>query len=174
MKWSPGAFRREVKDAVIRLHAKLRTQLENEPLFGFALCTDDDVVTLYQAACTASWFKSRSSKSVEEAYNYNDWPLELENHEELYRAVAMMQASHDQYSVDEEEDLWAQARDERVFGIAAALEECREEGLFDDSVLLCMGSTDPLNRRVAELSMQAVKRMNSPAIAEMYVKLFGD
>lgn len=68
--------------AVSQRAGELRGNAETANLFGFALCTDDGLSTLYHVACTREWVHEKELRYPSVGCVYVEWTL----------------SDHDQYS----------------------------------------------------------------------------
>lgn len=154
-------------DAIKKACVDMDAKHGDARLFGFALCTDDDVMTLFSAACTRAWVSEREYKYAGIGYFYNEWnqPSGDVHFNSISKRVAEMYAA-------EEDVAYVDARDRRFEVFVLALEECRNAGLFDEDTLLCCGSTDP-SGHMQRLAKNAVIRLNSKLIAEQYAAALG-
>lgn len=163
-----GELRTNTVDAIRRAASELRTQVGDSRLFGFALCTDDDVRTLYHVACTTDWVKEKEPSYADIGFIYVEWTLSASD--APFDAISERLAAHaDQHANDED---WAVARDRRFDELVLALSDCRNAGIFDPETLLCVGSTDPSDHLEA-LAMKAVDAVNLSAIADKFAKALG-
>lgn len=140
--------------------ADLVGQYGRNALLGFALCTDDDVRTLYHVACTKQWAKDNGDPDV--GYLYTEWTLSAKSGAFKSLGHEMDSLADIKYPTDAE---WENARDERFEALARGLLECRQDGVFDATTFLCVGSTDP-SSHMKQLAVHAVERLNPAEIAE--------
>jgi hypothetical protein len=140
-----------------------------EELFGFALCVDDDLRTLYQVSCTRPWVRERDAGYPGVGFIYVEWQDSANDvlFEPLSRRFAAL--ADEAYRSDVE---WAKARDGRFESLVLALKDCRDEGRFAADTLLCVGSTDP-SEHLEALAMRAVDRLNSRTVADQFAKHLG-
>ncbi|TWT74702.1 hypothetical protein CA13_74070 [Planctomycetes bacterium CA13] len=144
-------LRRAIVDAIRRACADMANEFGHDPIHGFALCTDDNVMTLYSAACTKSWVAERKPDDKGIGSNYTEW----------------VQNAGDQYfdSVSKTISVLAESDrstiQQRFECLTLALEDCRKEGLFDPGTLLLCGSTGG----VGEMELEAVDRVNTAEAA---------
>ena len=162
-------LRRLTADAVRQAQAELARQFGADRLHGFALCTDDDVSTLFHTACTRSWVEEREPKYEGIGCIYVEWEQTasdtlFESASELVAGLANAEQA--------DEEAWAAARDRRFAALVRGLQDCRDAGLFDADALLCCGSTDP-SEHLEALAMQAVDRLNQPAAADQFAEHLG-
>lgn len=144
-------------------------QSRDSALFGFALCTDDDVRTLYHVACTRDWVREQQVDYADIGFIYVEW-TESADHapfDAISRQFAAL--ANDAYANDAE---WAAARDRRFSLLVSALRECRDAGAFSSDTLLCAGSTDPSDHLEA-LAMSGVDAVNSKVIADRFATALG-
>jgi hypothetical protein len=161
--------RSDVAIAVRHAVSELRKDDPKEELFGFALCTDDDLRSVYHVACTRSWVRERDAGYPGIGFIYIEW--------EDSASDSLLQKVSDRFSelADErhlDDAAWADARDKRFEALVLALADCRKEGLFATDTLLCVGSTDP-SEHLEALAMHAADRLNSRGIADQFAKHLG-
>ena len=132
-------------------------------LHGFALCTDDNVMTLYCVSCTKSWVSERKEKCEAIGYIDVDWEDDTGTNyfDNISNALAKL-ADNDSEA----------ACDGRFESLVEALQQCRDEKLFDEETLLSCGSTDPSDH-LEMLQMRAVDRLNKPSVADEFAKHLG-
>jgi hypothetical protein len=136
-----------------------RTFGKNE-LLGFALCTDDDVRTLYHVACTRQWARERRDPGI--GYLYTEWTQTAKA--DPFRSLS--QEIDRRASIEHPTDTeWEVARDERFEALTLGLLECRGAGVFDAATFLCVGSTAP-SKHMKQLAIRAVERLNSAELAQ--------
>jgi hypothetical protein len=158
-----------VADAVRQARKELSQQYGSDKLFAFALCTDDDVRTLYHVACTQKWVQERDSHYPGIGFIYVEW--EQDASDSVFRPLSekVAELANQEYASDQ---AWADARDRRFDAFVLALNDCRNEGIFDDDTLLCCGSTDPSGHMEA-LAMEAVDKLNIRAVADQFAEHLG-
>ncbi|MBX9671757.1 MAG: DUF4303 domain-containing protein [Candidatus Obscuribacterales bacterium] len=156
--------------AAVRIAAdELHQQSGGSKLFGFALCTDDDVRTLFHVACTPDWVKNQETSYPEIGFVYTEWTHSATDApftpiSQQLAALATQTCSSD--------NAWSDARDSRFEALVRALKDCRDAGVFSTDTLLCVGSTDPSDHLEA-LAMNSVDRLNSPDIANRFAEALG-
>ena len=162
MDYNHDLLRRSTADAIRKAHAEMEAEFGTDPLHGFALCTDDDVTTLFSAACTKSWVAKREADYEAIGYIYTEW--EQGSGDSHFNAISdtVAELATDEHSTVQR----------RFEAFVLALEDCRNDGLFDPETLLCCGSTDPYDE-MEMLAMRAVDRLNSTAKADMFAKHLG-
>jgi hypothetical protein len=159
-------------DAALAVRQAVRELLggrAKEELFGFALCTDDDLRTVYHVACTRSWVGERDSGYPGIGFIYVEWEDSADDSLLEKVSVRFAQLADERYRSDA---AWADARDTRFEALVLALMDCRKDGLFAEDTLLCVGSTDP-SEHLEALAMRAVERLNSPPIADKFAEHLG-
>lgn len=161
-------LREATAKAVRRAAQALRKRDSQGGLFGFALCTDDDVRTLYHVACTVTWVRKKEPSYPDIGFIYVEWPNAAPDgpFKTISRQLAAL--DDDSYSSDESES----ARDRRFSALVQALQDCRNEGIFDQKTLLCVGSTDPSDH-LESLAMRAVDTLNSKSLADRFARALG-
>ncbi|TWT79509.1 hypothetical protein CA13_09120 [Planctomycetes bacterium CA13] len=144
-------LRRATADAIRKACADMAREFGSDPIHGFALCTDDNVMTVYSTACTKSWVAEREPDYSGIGSIYAEWVQNAGDHhfDPISKAVAAL-AESDKSTIKQRFDC-----------LKLALEDCRNEGLFDPNTILLCGSTDG----VGEMEMEAVDRLNSTEIA---------
>ncbi len=157
-------LRGDTTDAIRKAVAEMTAELGTDRIHGFALCTDDDVMTLYPAACSKNWVAERETDYEAIGYIYTEWDQNAGDSHfgTISKAVARMAES----------DGGGSARDKRFESFVLALQDCRDEGLFDPETLLCCGSTDPSDH-LEMLAMRAVDRLNTAAVANLFAEHLG-
>ena len=161
---------RKMAAAAVRLRAtELRGTAETANLFGFALCTDDDVSTLYHVACTREWVREKEKRYADVEFIYVEWPLS--EHDQIFGPISEQLAALAKLP-HENAASWAAARDQRFQALVLALGEGRASGVFESATLLCVGSTDP-SGHLAALTMTAVDTLNSKPVADQFAKALG-
>ncbi len=156
-------LRKSTAAAIRKAHADMCTEFGSDHIHGFALCTDDDVMTLFSAACTRSWVEEREADYDAIGYIYTEW--DQDSGDRHFNAVSRTVAK---MARDEE----GSTPEQRFEAFVLALEDCRNEGLFHQDTLLCCGSTDP-SEEMEMLAMRAVDRLNSIATADLFAKHLG-
>jgi hypothetical protein len=169
MSLQADELRNQTATAVRDAAEELRARTPNSRLFGFALCTDDDVRTLYHVACTIDWVREKEVAYPDIGFIYVEWthsaasgPFHL-----ISRQLAAL--ADQTYASDED---WGAARDRRFEALVLALKDCRTTDTFDLDTLLCVGSTDPSGHLEA-LAMHGVDVLNSPSVANQFAKALG-
>lgn len=161
------ALQNQLTAAVRQTAAELRSG--DSELFGFALCVDDDVRTLYHIACNRDWVRENMVDDPDIGFIYVEWPLSASD--APFDAISKQFAAlADETCASDEE--WAAARDQRFHLLVSALRECREAGAFSSETLLCAGSTDPSGHLEA-LAMSCVDAVNPVDIADKFARALG-
>ena len=148
-------------EAIRKAVADMNTAYGDDKLHGFALCTDDDVMTLFPAACTRSWVAERSDDYEEIGSIYTEWLQD--SGDAHFEQVSQMVSE-----MADEDDSEAGCN-RRFESFVLALEDCRTEGLFEQETLLCCGSTDP-SGEMEMLAMRAVERLNTAENADLFAE----
>lgn len=154
-------------DAILQAAQEFRT--ENADLFGFSLCTDDGVSTLFHIACTKDWVLDHCVDDPDIAYISVEWTLYADKTQ--FRAVSRQLSALSEEDEDSP-DAWEAARDRRFGMLVSALKECRDAGAFSPETLLSAGSTDP-SEDLQAMAMNAVDELNKPEIADRFAKAHG-
>lgn len=160
-------LRIQIADAVRQAVAELRS--DHAELSGFALCTDDDVRTLYHVACTRDWVRKNEGDYPEIGFIYVEWThsADAAPFDAISRQFAAL-ADADYAS----EEAWAAARDQRFKLLVSALRDCREGDAFAPETLLCAGSTDP-SEHLEALAMSGVEAVNTADVANQFASALG-
>lgn len=162
-------IRSDVALAVCKAVSDLLSGYAKEDLFGFALCTDDDLRTVYHVACTRSWVAERDVGYPGIGFIYVEWEDSADDSLLEKASVRFTKLADERYQNDA---AWADARDKRFEALVLALMDCRKDGLFAEDTLLCVGSTDP-SEHLEALTMHAVERLNSLTIANQFAEHLG-
>jgi hypothetical protein len=149
------------------LEGAIRTSLEaitaahpEETLNGYALCTDDDVRTVYHVACTREFAEAsryRDTRFIPVNWAYDD------GDEAFDEANGLVQASDEAASRSADEATWSTHVTTCFESMVAALEQMRQAGLFGEDVLLVVTSTDPGSAQ-KRLAIAAARRLNPPTL----------
>lgn len=140
-----------------------------EDIFGFSLCTDDSLCTLFQVSCTRQWVQEEEGDYPGIGFIFTEWKDSADDalFQKLSdRLAALANAPHES---DAER---ARVRDERFEALVLALSDARKQRLFADDTLLCVGSTDP-SEHLESLAMDAVDRLNTRAIVDQFAEHLG-
>ena len=162
-------IREATANAVQHAAQVLRERNPQTRFFGFALCTDDDVRTLYHVACTVNWVREKEVSYPDIGFIYVEWTDSTAD--EPFNTISRQLASLADQTHYSDED-WAAARDGRFDALVLALLDCRNSGTFDERTLLCVGSTDP-SEHLELLAMHAVDKLNSPEVADEFARALG-
>ena len=162
-------LRSSVEKDIRQACMELKLSYPNDELIGFALCTDDDVMSIYHVVCTKNWVNEHEPDYPDIRYLAVEW--EQSASEELFNEaqdlVAMLAEIN--YPTDNE---WARARDLRFVALVSALEACRVSGIFSPNTLLTVGSTDP-SQYFQWLEMKAVEWLNEETIVDGFERALG-
>lgn len=134
-------------------------------LFGFALCFDEDVETVYHVYATRGWVAEHESDYPEIGLIPVEW----------------LQRSSDALflPLSQRVKVWAKTdprsgtnarvvEAERVEALVQALEVCRAEQLFDERTLVVLCAVDAADRVIIELEAAAARRLNPADLAAVY------
>lgn len=157
----------QVVSAVRQAAAELRSHRSG--LYGFALCTDDDVRTLYHIACTRDWVREQEVDYPDIGFIYVEWTHSADD--APFDAISGQFASLADASYPSDV-AWAAARDQRFDLLVSALRDCRAAGVFAPDTLLCAGSTDPSDHLEA-LAMRGVDAVNAADIGNEFARALG-
>ena len=159
-----------IYEITIKVIKKIKSQLDKQfgedKLFGFALATDDDVMSLYHVVCTRSWVQEKSKDYKDIGYISVEW--EQSGDDRLFNPVNELLSSH----YDKHEEDFFKYRDMRFTSLVQALKDCRDESIFDEDTLLSVGSTDP-SPDLEALEMRAVDLLNKKNVADKFADALG-
>jgi hypothetical protein len=148
-------FLQTVKSAVRHTVAAVRRRHPLERLVGYALLTDDELVTLTYMAVTAEAVTAGAGEDL--LFSPTDWPYEYE-----YKSFDLANQQLRQLSASGE----FSEHVERAFAtLVQALVELRAEGIFGPNVFLSVLSTDPSPHLLA-LENACVERLNCKDVVE--------
>jgi hypothetical protein len=149
--------------AIKKTKKELNEKYGEDKLFGYALCTDDAVTTIYHIACTNAWVKDRKSKFEEIGYISVEWEQsgDASHFDSVYDEILKNyeRGGH-------EDDSFAKYRDQRFESFVQALKQCREENIFDSETHLSAGGTDP-SAHLEFLEMRGIDRINKKYLADL-------
>lgn len=151
------------------LQAVQEFRAQNADLFGFALCTNDEVSTLFHVACTKDWVRNCSADNPDKAYISVEWTSEADR--TSFRVISNQLSVLSQRDEDLPEE-WEAARNRRFSLLVSALKECRAADAFSPETLLCAGSTDPCEELQA-MEMRTVEELNRAEIADRFAVAHG-
>ena len=153
---SPDAgFTTLVEQAIRRSLAAFQREHADQTLAGYAVCTDDELITLSGVATSHEYLATVADPCLR--YSAVEWPF---GHD----PDAFDAARAELVRRNAAADLPGQLRDHVVASfqaIVAALEQVRASGDLGDDVLVYLLSTDP-SPFLESLERQAVRRLNSP------------
>lgn len=146
-----------VADAVRRSVPLVELAHPGEELVGYALCTDDDLSTIFHVAITREFAQRNSDvpgvSHVPTEWSYNEG-------EDLFEEANRILAARYEHAS-------SNGFDEHVVktfaDLVAALERIRAEGVFGEEVLLIVTSTDP-GPALEQLSREAAEKLNAPEV----------
>ena len=148
-------------DAIKKTKSQLDEKFGSDKLFGYSLCTDDCLMTIYHVACTNSW----AEDNKEFCHSSVEW--RQSGDDTLFDQTYDEMANHYEKNDDDACEFFELNRDIRYESLVQALKECRESGVFDDSTYLTVVSTDP-SEDLQTLEMKAVDRINKPSLADKF------
>lgn len=162
-------LRSSVASAVQEAKHQIDEKYGDSPVFGFALCTDDEVRTLYHVACTTDWVSQRVQGYPKIGFMYVEWMQSGDD--SLFGEISAIldQLADQEYGSDE---AWETARDDRFEALVLGLYDVRKAGHFDRDTLLCVGSTDP-SEHLEALAVDGVYQLNTMAVADKFADAFG-
>jgi hypothetical protein len=145
-----------MKAAVRRTCAAMRAAHPSESLAGYALATDDDLVTLSHFAVT----KGRLASSTDPDFLFvpTDWPQAPEP--QAFDQLSRQLRSRAEIATDFRAHV-----DDSFRLLVDALAEAKREGVFQDDVYLSVLSTDP-SSSLEELENSSVRRLNTAALVQ--------
>lgn len=128
-----------VRDGALEALAALQSDSKSDVLMAFALCTDDDVSTLFHVGCTKSFYESCGMADVE--FLPTEWiqtgdcqPAALD------AANALLQ---ERARGDDVRESWQAIRDQDFSALVRGLAAARLISAVDPNVFLSVISTDP-------------------------------
>ena len=137
------------------------------PAFGFALCTDDSVGSLFPIAASQAWADSR------ESLKFAVWPPEWDvgvADKDAFNALSKKLFSASQKKPGSA--AWRKARDARFQTLVDTMVACQAAGDFAGFSYLCVTSTSPSNHMLA-LTRAAIKELNDPVYADAFREFLG-
>lgn len=139
-------------------------------LFGFGLCTHDDVDSVYHVYATREWVREHEADDPGIGLISVEWTQTSDDSSFLSLSQMLRQwaASHEAASNAD----YLRDRTVRFRALVEAMELCREEGLFDAGTLLSVSSTDP-DHSMIELGCEAASKLNIKEVATAYCQEMG-
>ena len=156
-------FDNKIKELAIEAIKKTKEQIDyryaDETLFGYALCTDDDVSGVYHVCCTEAWVKKKSKTDEDIGFISVEW--------EQSGNDSFLDMLNEVISADYEnsKNNFGKHRDKRFESLVLALIEVRKLGIFEELTHLSVGSTDPSDY-LEFLEMRGIDRTNPKVIAD--------
>lgn len=154
-------FVETIKDALRRVLPLLSRSHPGERISGFALCTDDSLSTLFHVASTREFVARSRAPFVE--FVPVEWKY-ADGAEHLEEANKILES---RYRATTKESFPAHV-DQSFREMAAALQELKAEGLFDETVFLTVCSTDP-GPELEEMETSVVTLLNSKEVADRWM-----
>lgn len=142
--------------------AALQTEASEDPLVGFALCTDDDVSSLFHVGCTIRYVDA--SEEVDVRFNPNDWQ-QTGNISPI--ALDLVSRHFNERPAEPTPDQWRTARDSNFGVLVEGLLRARRDSPPGNSVFLTVCSTDPSNHMEA-LEEAAILLLNPPDLVRKW------
>lgn len=166
MRVDVDIVRQATVEAIRQAAAEAYQTITKDELFGFAICTDDDVDSVYHVYATREWVQSREADYPEIGFISVEWTQASEDTLFLPLSTVFRNwASTDDQNYDVDGS--------RRFGVLVdAMMTCRREGLFDPRTLLTVSSTDP-DALMEKLACDAGRLLNNEAVAEAYCRAMG-
>lgn len=178
----PDSLTQAAMTAVRATWTQLLEKYRGERVIGYALCTDDCLMTLYHVGCTAEFCARHPIADAHVA------PVEWEQSGDDRQFDAAYTLLVDRYETASAEDRRALEGKEtgtyldfvggaaftrhvdQSFGcLVSALRQLRKDELFPENVFLCVTSTDPSEHLYA-LATAAVRELNAPALSADWVR----
>ena len=162
------AVRQSTVDAVRQAMAE--ANVEKEDLFGFGLCTHDDVDSVYHVYATREWVREREADYPEIGLISVEWTEASDDAPFLSLSQMLRQwAASDSAAANAD---YVRDRTVRFRALVEAMQVCRDEGLFDSETLLSVSSTDPDDSMIA-LACEAARHLNTETVASAYCQMMG-
>jgi len=158
------SIRKATVEAIKAAAAEAFQTAEKDALFGFALCTDDDVETLYHVFATREWVAGRAADYPEIGFLSVEWTQSSGDQLFLPLSARLRELATSDNRAGLDPDV---GRAGRFQALVEAMSVCRSEGLFDARTLLSVGSTDP-DPLMIKLSCDAARDLNTEEIAAAY------
>jgi len=152
--------------AIKKPKEELDEKYKGDKLFGYALCTDDAVMTIYHVACTDSWVKDKEKEYKDIGYISVEWE---QSGDDSHFDKAYDEIFQDYENSGHEDGSFEINRDMRFEAMVQALKQCKEEAIFDEDTHLNVGSTDP-SEHSELLQMRGIDKLNSPKLANELAK----
>ncbi|GEM_PF-4406766 len=163
-------FNEKIKSLLVSAIKKTKAEIDKkygkDKLFGYALCTDDTVMTIYHIACTVSWVKERAKEDKYIGYISVEWE-QAGNDSHFDQAYQEIIQNYERHA--DHHDKFERNRNMRFEAMVQALKQCRETFIFDQETHLSVGSTDP-SEYLEFLAIRAIDRINSAELANQLAK----
>ncbi len=133
-----------------------------DALIAFALCTDDDVSSVFHVGCTENYMRTHAMADV--LYLPNEW---LQTGEVDPPELRSLSGQFQQRSRRLSGDAWAAARDADFAALADGLARARVDAGINDTVWLTVMSTDP-SAHMSELEEGFLLRLNPSEVVRKW------
>ena len=161
------AMRQAAIDAIRVAAVEAFQRVEKKSVFGFALCTDNDLGGVFHTYATRDWVSEREPEYPGIGFIPVEW-------EQGYDGAPFLELSKTFFEISQSDRHLPHAAYEkscltRFRILVEAMRICRDEGLFDPNTLLCVGGTDP-EAILVEWTCHAARYLNKAEIAEEYCR----
>lgn len=164
------AVQQATVDAVRQAVSEAFKRVGKADLFGFGLCTHDDVDSVYHVYATREWVRAHEADYPEIGLISVEWAQASDDAPFLSLSEMLREwASSDKTASDSD---YVRDRTTRFRALVEAMKICREEGLFDAMTLLSVSSTDP-DESMIELACEAGRQLNTEELAVAYCQMMG-
>jgi hypothetical protein len=159
------AVRQATFDAVWQAVSEAYRSLDKEELYGFGLCTHDDVDTVYHVYATRDWVREREADYPEIGLISVEWTQASDDAAFLSLSSMLREwASLDAAAPNAD---YARDRTIRFQALVEGMKICRRAELFDARTLLSVSSVDP-DHSMISLGCDAARQLNNEEIAKAY------
>ena len=141
--------------------------IDKKSLFGFAICTDNELGSVFHVYATREWVSEREAEYPEIGFISVEWEQGFDDDPFLALSSVFRKFADSAYHLPDRE--YENNRIVRFRVLVEAMRVCRDEGLFDANTLLSVDSTDP-DDLMTKLACEAARHLNIPAIAEAYLQ----
>lgn len=157
-----------IRAAIAQSVADIQAKHPDDPIARYAICTDDDLRTLYATACTRT--QVGRFENASRSFVPAEWFRGIEHYAQLDAASSLLSRLADAHYEEEDDGIDPDAdhlrpwKAELFAAVVAGLSAHRESGTFGSEVFLIATSHDPGEWLGAQVD-EATKTLNS---AELY------
>ena len=150
-----------IRDNLVSALARVVTETSDAKISGLVLCTDDDVMSLYEVHCL-----SKAGADAESGMDFEFWEWTDTSKDHTFRETSA------QFRKWASIDGSVEGASRRFNILVDTLAICREKTIFEPETFLSVSSTDP-DAHSQRLGIQAAMRLNDESVAREFIAKVG-